>query len=108
MADSTQDLLSKAEHWRPSQRASRHMAARLLKSFRSGYIAVSAVDEIICVDACMLRYLTPTLRKKIGALWLTHGQFIMKKDANRRNKKNLSDKEIKERELLWEPFDMIG
>lgn len=63
--------------WTPSGRAARFVANCVLRGYRSGQILISKPDEIACVDACVSRFLSPNLRRKVGKMWQEHGGALV-------------------------------
>jgi hypothetical protein len=67
---------------------SRRIAGRVLRTSRAGGFALSSVEVQTCVDGITSRFLSSSLRRRLGELWLEHGEKVVKsglEDQDRRS-----------------------
>lgn len=66
-----------ASAWIPRVNTARRIAGRLMRAYRGGLFELSHLERQDCIDTITTRFLSHTLRRRMGGLWAAMGPTIL-------------------------------
>lgn len=67
--------------WTPKLVTTRRIAGRILRVSRAGYFELGGDETQVCIDAITNKFLSTSLRQRIGVMWSQYGPFVVQSGA---------------------------
>lgn len=67
--------------WTPQLVTTRRIAGRILRVSRAGHLEIEESESHDCVAAITSKFLSTSLRQKLGVLWVRYGLAVVESGA---------------------------